>query len=67
VQKAFSGIHVIDPSIFPLLTLEGKFSMVDVYLNLSADHAIRGYDHSHSKLIDVGKPESAEQAERLFS
>jgi N-acetyl-alpha-D-muramate 1-phosphate uridylyltransferase len=66
VQKAFSGIHVIDPSIFSLLTMEGKFSMVDVYLDLAAGHSIRGHDHSHSRLIDVGKPESAGQAERLF-
>ena len=36
VQKAFSGIHVIDPSIFPLITREGKFSMVDLYLDLAA-------------------------------
>jgi NDP-sugar pyrophosphorylase family protein len=66
-QKAFSGIHVIDPSIFPIMTMEGKFSMVDVYLDLAAGHSIRGHDHSHSRLVDVGKPESAEQAERLFA
>jgi MurNAc alpha-1-phosphate uridylyltransferase len=66
-QKAFSGIHVIDPSIFPLITREGKFSMVDLYLDLAADHSIRAHDHSRSRLIDVGKPESAEQAARLFS
>ena len=66
VQKAFSGIHVIDPSIFPLITREGKFSVVDLYLDLAAGHSIRGHDHSRSRLIDVGKPESAEQAEMLF-
>ena len=67
VQKAFSGIHVIDPSIFSLMIMEGKFSMVDLYLELAARHSIRGYDHSRSRLIDVGKPESVEQAERLFA
>ena len=67
VQKAFSGIHVIDPSIFSLMTMEGKFSMVDLYLDLAARHSIRGYDHSRSRLIDVGKPESAVEAERLFA
>jgi MurNAc alpha-1-phosphate uridylyltransferase len=65
-QKAFSGIHVIDPAIFPLITRDGKFSVVDLYLDLAADHPIRAYDHSRSRLIDVGKPESAEQAARLF-
>jgi MurNAc alpha-1-phosphate uridylyltransferase len=66
VQKAFSGIHVIDPSIFSLMMMEGKFSVVDLYLGLAVSHVIRGFDHSQSRLIDVGKPESAEQAERLF-
>jgi NDP-sugar pyrophosphorylase family protein len=66
VQKAFSGIHIIEPALFPLMHREGKFSMVDVYLDLAATQRIRGFDHSRSKLIDVGKPESVEQAERLF-
>ena len=66
VQKAFSGIHVIDPAIFDLMRLDGKFSTVDLYLDLAATQTIRGYDHSNSKLIDVGKPSSAEEAARLF-
>lgn len=65
-QKAFSGIHVIDPAIFDLIRLKGKFSMVDLYLDLAATQLIRGFDHSNSKLIDVGKPESAIEAARLF-
>jgi NDP-sugar pyrophosphorylase family protein len=66
VQKAFSGIHVIDPAIFPLIGREGKFSMVDLYLDLAAGHPIRAFDHSHSRLIDVGRPSSAEEAARMF-
>jgi len=65
-QKAFSGIHVIDPAIFPLIERTGKFSMVDLYLGLAVKHVIRGFDHSQSLLIDVGKPESAERAAKLF-
>jgi N-acetyl-alpha-D-muramate 1-phosphate uridylyltransferase len=65
-QKAFSGIHVIDPALFRLLSKEGKFSIVDVYLDLAATQSIRGFDHSDSKLIDVGKPSSAEEAAKLF-
>jgi NDP-sugar pyrophosphorylase family protein len=65
-QKAFSGIHVIDPAIFPLIERTGKFSMVDLYLDLAVQHTIRGFDHSQYRLIDVGKPESAEQAAKLF-
>ncbi len=54
------------PAIFPLIGREGKFSMVDLYLDLSVSHSIRGFDHSQSKLIDVGKPAAAAEAEKLF-
>ena len=65
-QKAFSGIHVINPKIFSLMKQEGKFSMVDVYLSLCADHKIQYFDHSDTKFIDVGKSESVSQAEKMF-
>jgi N-acetyl-alpha-D-muramate 1-phosphate uridylyltransferase len=65
-QKAFSGIHVISGSIFKYIQQEGKFSMVDVYLDLAKDHVIHGFDHSESRFIDVGKPDSIEKAEKLF-
>ncbi len=65
-QKAFSGIHIIDPKIFPLITQEGKFSIVDVYLQLSPTEIIKSFDHSNTKLVDVGKPESLIIAEKLF-
>jgi NDP-sugar pyrophosphorylase family protein len=66
-QKAFSGIHVINTQLLSLMKQEGKFSMVDVYLDLAKDHFIQAFDHSDSKFIDVGKPESIDKAERLFS
>ena len=66
LQKAFSGVHIIDPQIFDFIEQEGKFSMVDVYLSLAADHTICGFDHTGSKFMDVGKPGSVEEAERLF-
>lgn len=66
IPKAFSGIHIIDPSIFELITEEGKFSLVELYLRLSQHHPILGFDHSGDILIDVGKPEAIEQAERYF-
>ena len=65
-QKAFSGIHVIDSALLSLLKREGKFSMVDVYLDVAANHFIQAFDHSDSKFLDVGKPESIEKAERMF-
>lgn len=65
-EKAFSGIHIISPEIFSLIKMKGKFSMVDVYLELAKNHAISAYDHSNTKFIDVGKPESILKAEKLF-
>ncbi|MEO8109290.1 MAG: sugar phosphate nucleotidyltransferase [Ginsengibacter sp.] len=66
IQKAFSGIHIISPTIFPLINMHGKFSIVDFYLELANTQAITEFDHSNSKFIDVGKPESIAKAERLF-
>ncbi|HEX6914845.1 MAG TPA: nucleotidyltransferase family protein [Chitinophagaceae bacterium] len=65
--KAFSGIHVIRTELLEYLRREGKFSMIDVYLDLAKDHFIQAFDHSDSRFIDVGKPESIEKAERMFS
>lgn len=66
-QKAFSGIHVIEPRIFPLIKHSGKFSMVDVYLDLMGEQTIKSFDHSESRMIDVGKPESIAKAEVMFA
>lgn len=66
IEKAFSGIHIISPRIFPLMKMEGKFSMVDVYLELAKSNKILAFDHSNSKFIDVGKPESILKAEEMF-
>ncbi len=66
VQKAFSGIHIINPHIFSLVKQQGKFSMVEVYLNLMDEYLIKSFDHSETAFIDVGKPESIPDAEKLF-
>jgi N-acetyl-alpha-D-muramate 1-phosphate uridylyltransferase len=65
-EKAFSGIHLISPDIFPLIHRHGKFSIVDVYLDLAENHMIMGFDHTGSKLVDVGRIESVAEAELLF-
>jgi NDP-sugar pyrophosphorylase family protein len=67
VERAFSGIQVIDPTIFSLITRTGKFSMIDVYLGLMKEHTIKSFDHTGCRFIDVGKPESIQQAEGLFA
>lgn len=66
-EKAFSGIHIISPEIFNLMHQQGKFSIVDVYLELAAAHTILGFDHSGSRLVDVGRPDAIAVAEKYFS
>lgn len=65
-EMAYSCVVVFEPKIFELITQRGKFSLVDTYLSLAADHLICGYDHSGDKLVDVGKPDSVAIAEKLF-
>lgn len=66
-REAFSGVHVISSRLLPMITQTGKFSMVDVYLSLAGEQAIHAFDHSGSRFIDVGKPESVTRAESLFA
>ncbi len=68
IEKAFSGIHVINKEIFSLMRSQftGKFSMIDVYLQVAAMQAVQGFSHDNYLFVDVGKPESIEVAEALF-
>lgn len=64
---AYSCVVIFEPTIFNLIPQRGKFSLVDTYLSLAAQHPIYGYDHSGDKLVDVGKPESVAVAEAQFA
>jgi N-acetyl-alpha-D-muramate 1-phosphate uridylyltransferase len=69
VEKAYSCFVVFEYDIFRLMEeneFSGKFSLIDVYLKLAANHLIMAYDHSGDKFVDVGKPESVAKAESLF-
>lgn len=63
---AFSGIHVISPTLFDKITEKGKFSIMKVYMDLMQTESIIGFDHSGGILIDVGRPESVLEAENYF-
>jgi N-acetyl-alpha-D-muramate 1-phosphate uridylyltransferase len=54
---AFSGIQVISPEIFPLITEEGKFPLTDLYLRLAKEQRITGYPEEGDVWQDVGKYE----------
>jgi N-acetyl-alpha-D-muramate 1-phosphate uridylyltransferase len=64
--KAFSGIQILSAGIFDQVTATGKFSMIDVYLDLCHKHAIVSFDHSNGKLIDIGTMEKLALAETMF-
>ena len=52
---AFSGIQILNPKIFPLITERGKFSLIDLYLRLATDQPINGYLDCDSSWRDIGK------------
>jgi len=66
VEKAYSCVGLFEPEIFSLIPFHGKFSLLEVYLKLAADHLILGYDHTGDRLVDVGKPDSIAVADSLF-
>ena len=63
---AYSCVALFNQDIFNNINRQGKFSLVDVYLDLAASHPIYGFDHSGDKVVDVGKPESVSIAESMF-
>ena len=63
-RYAFSGIHQIDPVLFP--RFEGwpaKFSIIDFYLSICRDVPVYGYVQKGFRLMDVGKLDTLAQAE----
>lgn len=67
-EYAFSGIHVLSPSIFRLLDAprwEGKFSIMDFYIDTCRQATLSGYLTDHLHLIDIGKPETLAKAEEF--
>lgn len=65
VSLAFSGIHCINGSIFEKMSRRGKFSIIDEYLDLMREEKIMGYLHE-SIVMDIGKPEAIQEAEKIF-
>jgi NDP-sugar pyrophosphorylase family protein len=62
---AFSGIHVISPRIFSLMTEEGAFSIITSYLRLAAQgEKIASFGADEYCWRDLGKPENIAQAQR---
>jgi NDP-sugar pyrophosphorylase family protein len=65
-RYAFSGIHIINPEIFTMINRNGKFSIVDTYLEIALTHKISGFIHSPENWVDLGKPEELLKAEKVL-
>lgn len=57
-EFAFSGIQVLSPSIFKLMTENGRFSLTELYLRLSSNQRISGFIDNESYWLDAGKLKS---------
>ncbi len=64
---AFSGIQVVSPALFDLITEEGKFSITPLYLRLAQQNAILGYNDNSDFWLDLGKPGQIEIAEKYLA
>ena len=60
---AFSGIHVISPSLLPMLTEDGVFPIIDAYLRLAAQgEKILTFRADEYYWRDLGRPADLSQA-----
>jgi NDP-sugar pyrophosphorylase family protein len=66
-KLAFSGIHVFHPSLVPLLDeWPDRFPIMDFYLKACGTHLIRGYEAKDLRLLDVGKLDTLDNAEKFI-
>lgn len=65
---AFSGVQIISQQLLYSIAQDGKFSVIEVYLEAAARPygKVLGYNHTGDWFIDVGKPDSLKQAELLL-
>lgn len=78
LKLAFSGIHILSDKVFDVLDTYARenglyqgddaprFPIIDFYLSACADHKIYGVKADALHLVDVGKLDTIEMAEREF-
>ncbi len=66
IPMAFSGIHLIRPRLFSLIREAGRFSIIDLYLRLSASEKIMAFTDNDSAWMDLGKFGDLAKAEELI-
>lgn len=62
-EHAFSGIAIVEPRLLELLPPDGEpYPIIPAYLDIAKHHTISTFQHESKNWIDVGKPETLEQA-----
>ena len=64
---AFSGMQILSPEVLTRLDemKEEKFSLIDFYLRIMNEALLMAYVPSNSRMMDVGKIDQIEEAERF--
>ena len=64
---AFCGIHVVSPGLFPKMTEEGAFSIINAYLRLASQgEKIIGFRADEYYWRDLGRLDDLRQAVRDY-
>ena len=63
---AFSGIQIVQPEIFNLISEKGKFPIMDLYLRLAKKEKVNGFIDTSTLWMDLGKPDQLLVAEKLL-
>lgn len=66
IPLAFSGISVMRPTIFNHMHQKGKFSIVETWLELAANHRIFAHQHDESIWMDLGTKERLSKVEEML-
>lgn len=61
---AFSGIQILSPLIFEMITETGKFPIMQLYLRLAKTEKIVAYNDLSDFWLDCGKPDQLTLAEK---
>jgi len=59
---AFSGIQLVEPAIFKLITETGNFPLIPLYLRLAREYPIIGYNDESLLWMDLGKTDQLKEA-----
>jgi NDP-sugar pyrophosphorylase family protein len=65
-EIAFSSMHIVEPEIFNYMR-PGKYSMIDLYLELAAEHTVYTLKDDGGYWVDVGTPESLDRVRKILS